>query len=73
MFLNRISPYFLKFLSIIFWQCWIFIAACGLSLVVVRGFLNTMAFLIAEHGLQGHVGIAVVMHGLSSPAARGIL
>ena len=32
----------------LFWLCWIFIAVCGLSLVVVHGFLVAVAYLVAE-------------------------
>ena len=43
-----------------FWLLWVFVAACGLSLVaasggqlfvVVRGLLIAVASLVAEHGL----------------------
>ena len=34
-----------------FWLYWVFIAAHGLSLVVVRGLLIAMTFLVAEHRL----------------------
>ena len=45
---------------IYFWLCWIFVAACGLSLVVVSGgllfvvmcrLLIAVASLVSEHGL----------------------
>ena len=44
---------------IYFWLCWVFAAACGLSLValsrgyslVVCGLLTAAASLVAEHGL----------------------
>ena len=39
------------YLSIYFWLLWVFIAACRLSLVAVRGLLIAVAFLVAEHGL----------------------
>ena len=54
-------PFFLSFffisLFIYFWLHWVFVAACGLSLVVwllfvvVRGLLIAVASLVAEHGL----------------------
>ena len=34
-----------------FWLPWIFIAACGLSLVEVRGLLVEVSSLLAEHRL----------------------
>ena len=34
-----------------FWLHWVFVAACGLSLVVVRGLLIAVASLVVEHGL----------------------
>ena len=66
---------------VFFWLCWVFIAACGLSLVVTSGgysWLRCTGFslqwlLVAEHGLQArglqqlqHVGSVVVAHGLQS-------
>ena len=42
---------FLKlYLCIYFWQCWVFVAALGLSLAVVGGLLVVVASLV-EHGL----------------------
>ena len=47
-------------LFIYLWLCWVFVAACGLSLVAasrgysfvaVRGLLIAVASLIVEHGL----------------------
>ena len=46
-------------LFIYFWLCWVFVAACGLSLVAasggysvaVRGLLIAVASLVAEHRL----------------------
>ena len=38
------------YVSVYFWLYWVFIAALGLSLVVVPKFLTAMASL-AEHGL----------------------
>ena len=53
---------FLKYIYIyIYWLCWVFVAACGLSLVVesrgyslvvVHGLLIAVASLVAEHGLS---------------------
>ena len=41
------------YLFIYFWLCWVFVAACGLSLVavVVRELLIVMASLVVEHRL----------------------
>ena len=48
------------FLILIFWLCWVFVAVCGLSLVLasgayslvaVQGLLIVVASLVAEHGL----------------------
>ena len=33
------------------WLCWVFVAAHGLSLVAVHGFLIAVGSLVAEHGL----------------------
>ena len=38
-------------LFIYFWLCWVFVAAHGLSLVVVQGLLIAVASLVAEHRL----------------------
>ena len=48
-------------LFIYFWLCWVFVAACRLSLVAMSGgysslrcmgfFLTALASLVAEHGL----------------------
>ena len=54
------------FLSIYFWPDWIFVAVCGLLLLVVCRFLVAVASLVAEHGLQGTWASVVVVHGLSS-------
>ena len=45
--------FFFKFiyLFIYLWLCWVFVAARGLSLVVVRGLFIAVASLVAEHGL----------------------
>ena len=57
------SLFFLKnkfYLFIYFWLCWVFIAACqlslvaasgGFSLVAVHGLLAVVASLVAERGL----------------------
>ena len=51
---------FLKFFFLSLWLCWVFIAACrlslvvvsrGYSLVVVHGFLIVVASPVAEHRL----------------------
>ena len=64
-----------------FWLLWVFIAACGLSLVegsrgyslvVMCGLLIDVAFVIAEPQARGCVGSVVVAHGFSCPEAYGI-
>ena len=59
--------FFLKFIYLYFWLCWVFIAACGLSLlvvskgyslVVVCGLLFAVASLVAEDGALGNVGFS---------------
>ena len=51
----------LFFIYFLFWQRWVFVAACGLSLVAASGgysfivvcrLLIVVASLVAEHGLQ---------------------
>ena len=63
---------FADYLLFYFWLHWVFTAAWELSLVAARGLLLGVASLVAEHGLQGVWASAVVLHGLSCPAARGI-
>ena len=50
---------FFSFLLLYFWLCWVFVAACRLSLVVASGgysslqcagLLTAVASLVAEHG-----------------------
>ena len=47
-----------------FWLCCVFVAACGLSLVVMHGLLITTASRV-EHGLDTWASV-VVARGLSS-------
>ena len=63
------------------WLCWVFVAACGLSLVVasggyslvaVRGPLTVVVFCCGAQGL-GTWALVAAVHGLRCPAARGIL
>ena len=61
----------LLFYFICFCLHWVFIAACGLSLVVERGLFITVASLFVEHGLLSMVSV-VVGHGLSCLAVCGI-
>ena len=42
-----ICYYYFKY--IYFWLCWVFVAVCGLSLVVVSRLLIAVASLVAEH------------------------
>ena len=46
----QIDLFFKKNSIIYFWLCWVFNAACKLSLVVVCRLLTAAASLIAEHG-----------------------
>ena len=39
------------YLFIYFWLRWVFVAVCGLSLVVAHGLFIAVASLIAEHRL----------------------
>ena len=69
----------------IFWLHWVFVAACGLSLVVAsggyslvtgHGLLIAVASLVAEHGLSvlwlNTCGPWVLAHGLSCSTGCGI-
>ena len=56
--------FFLIYLCIYFWLCWVFVAVCGLSLVVLsRGYSHCGAWssavvsFVAERSL-GHVGFS---------------
>ena len=55
----------------IYWLSWVFIAACGLSLVAVHGILTAVASLVTEHRLQSLRASGVVVHGLSCLVAYG--
>ena len=46
-----ISYNLFMYASICLWLHWVFVPACGLSLVVVRGLPVAVASLAAEHGL----------------------
>ena len=79
---NKIFSFYLfLYFFIYLWLRWVFVAACGLSLVAVSGgysSLRCMGFslwwlLLLEHGLQEHglqqlqhVGSVVAAHGLQS-------
>ena len=72
---------FFFFFLFYFWLLWVFITACGLSLVegsrgyslvVVRGLLMDVAFVTADQQALGCTGSVVVAHGLSCPKACGI-
>ena len=53
---------------IYFWLCWIFLAACGLSLVAVSGVYSSCGerglLFVAVHGLLIAVASLVAEHGL---------
>ena len=53
------------FLILIFWLCWVFVAVCGLSLVLASGAYS----LVAVQGLLIVVASLVAEHGLSCPTA----
>ena len=64
-----------------FWLCWVFIAVCGLSLVVTSGGYSlgmvfgppiAVASLVADHRFQSTQASALVAHGLSCLRACGI-
>ena len=78
MFLFKIFVY----LFVYFCLCWLFVAAHGLSLVVVSrgyslvllpGLLTVLASLDAEHGLSDSLASVTVMHTLTCPAVYGVL
>ena len=65
-----------------FWLCLLFIAVCGLSLVVMSGGCSlvavhrphaVMASLVVEHALLGSWASVVVVHGLSCSQACGVI
>ena len=65
----------------LFWLCWVFVAACRLSLaatsgdyslVVVHRLLTAVACLVAEHRLLGVGASAAVAHQLSCSMSCGI-
>ena len=80
-FLSNIGLiFFFFFFLIYFWMHWVFIAACGLSLVVASGgysllrwagFSLQLLLLLWSTGSR-HVGSVVVAHGLSCSMACGI-
>ena len=43
--------FFKNLLLLLFWPCWVFAAACRVSLVAVHGLLILVAPLAVEHGL----------------------
>ena len=53
---NLIIYFLIYFLY--FWLCWVFIAVCGLSLVVASGGYS----LVGVHGFPTVVGFPVVAH-----------
>ena len=80
---DLIAPlkYFVFILFLYFWLCWVFVAECGLSLVVksggsslveVHGLLIVVASLVVEWRLQGTWSSEVGVHWLTCPVACGI-
>ena len=70
---------FILFFYYLFWLCWVFVAASGLSQVGAStgysslrcaGFLIVVASLVAEHGLYGTQASVVAARRLSSCGAR---
>ena len=52
----------------IFWLCWVFVAACRLSLAVACRLLIVVAFLAVEHRLQGlRASVIVVDSVVAAP------
>ena len=56
------EPRFLFLIEFIYWLCWVFVAACGFSLVVgswgyslvaIHGLLIAMVSPVSEHSLEG--------------------
>ena len=64
---------FSKILFIYFWLPRVFLAVCGLSLVVMCGLLVVVASVVAEHRPQGAQASLAVIHKPSCPMAHGIL
>ena len=56
-----------------FWLCWVFVAACGLSLVMSRGYSPVAASLCVGFSCRRGWTAVVAPHRLSCPEACGIL
>ena len=76
----HLHGYFLKRLFIYFWLHWFFVAAHGLSVVVLCGFLVAVVSLVAEHRLRScstwaleYTSSVVVVHGLGCSMTWWIL
>ena len=54
----------------LFRLCWVFVLACGLSLVVSVG--SSLWWLLLQSTGSRHTGAEIVVHGLSCPVACGI-
>ena len=55
-----------------YWLCWVFIVACGLSLVAARRLLIVVASVVAEHRLQGTWASEVAAHWFSGSTTCGV-
>ena len=71
--------YFCMFVCLNFWLCWIFVAACWPSLLVVsgghpvvevQGRLTVVASLVEQYRLQGAQAVVVMACGLRSWGSR---
>ena len=79
-FLMRETSSFKKFIYLVFWLCWVFVATCGLSLavseghylIVFQGLLVVVAALVVEHRLWKN-GLSRSGTWALLPAACGIL
>ena len=76
---TRQLDFFLFLFKIIFilfyfmyWLCWVFIVACGLSLVAARRLLIVVASVVAEHRLQGTWASEVAAHWFSGSTTCGV-
>ena len=80
-FIKLYTFFFLLYLFIYFWLCWVFVSVQGLSLVAASGgrsslrcagFSLSRSLLLRSTGSR-HAGSVVVAHGPSCSAACGIL
>ena len=76
--IHTVGPYYLFFgiyLFIYFWLCWVFVAACGLSLVATSGGYSSLwctGFSYCGAWALGVQASVVVARGLSSCGSRAL-